>query len=127
MHLLAFRQIGEALWIEPGAIAVVAAPMFGSDTADAGGGRALLDCGRLLDRERAMSGLRILAIVLIAGGVLGLVYHHFSYTQDTQEAKVGSLELSVSKKHTVDVPEWIAVGAVVAGAAVLLMGGGARR
>jgi uncharacterized membrane protein len=74
-----------------------------------------------------MSGLRILAIVLIAGGVLGLVYHHFSYTQDTQEAKVGSLELSVSKKHTVDVPEWIAVGAVVAGAAVLLMGGGARR
>jgi len=129
MHLLAFRQIGEALWIEPGAIAAVAAPMFGSDTADARGGRALLDldCGRLLDREKSMSGLRILAIVLIAGGILGLVYHHFSYTQDTQEAKVGSLELSVSKKHTVDVPEWIAVGAVVAGAAVLLMGGGAKR
>ena len=127
MHLLAFRQIGEALSLEPGAIAAVAAPMFGSDTADAGGGRALLDCSKLLGREKSMSGLRILAIVLIAGGILGLVYHHFSYTQDTQEAKVGSLELSVSKKHTVDVPEWIAVGAVVAGAAVLLMGGGAKR
>jgi len=74
-----------------------------------------------------MSGLKILAILLIVGGVLGLVYHHFSYTQDTHEAKVGSLELSVSKKQTVDVPEWVAVGAVVAGAALLLLGGGVKR
>ncbi|HEY6453607.1 MAG TPA: hypothetical protein VIX87_13535 [Steroidobacteraceae bacterium] len=73
-----------------------------------------------------MGGLRILAVLLIAAGVLGLVYHHFSYTQATQEAKVGSLELSVSKKHTVDVPEWAAVGAVVAGAALLLFGGARR-
>jgi uncharacterized membrane protein len=74
-----------------------------------------------------MSGLRILGLVLIVGGVLGLVYHHFSYTQNTHEAKIGSLELSVAKQHTVDVPEWAAVGAVVAGAALLLLGGGARR
>jgi uncharacterized membrane protein len=74
-----------------------------------------------------MGGLRILAVVLILGGVLGLVYHHFSYTQNTHEAKVGSLELSVSKKQTVDVPEWLAIGAVVAGAALLLFGGGAKR
>jgi len=74
-----------------------------------------------------MSGLKILAILLIVGGVLGLVYHHFSYTRDTHEAKVGSLELSVSKKQTVDVPEWVAVGAVVAGAALLLLGGGVKR
>ena len=74
-----------------------------------------------------MSGLKILAILLIVGGVLGLVYHHFSYTQDTHEARVGSVELSLSKKQTVDVPEWLAVGAVVAGAALLLIGGGAKR
>jgi hypothetical protein len=74
-----------------------------------------------------MSGLRIVAVLLFLGGVLGLVYHHFSYTKDTHEAKVGSLELSVSKKQTVDVPEWVAVGAVVAGAALLLFGGGVKR
>jgi hypothetical protein len=74
-----------------------------------------------------MGGMRILAVVLILGGVLGLVYHHFSYTQDTHEAKVGPLELSVAKKQTVDIPEWVAVGAVVAGAALLLLGGGAKR
>jgi len=74
-----------------------------------------------------MSGLRVLAVVLIAGGVLGLVYHHFSYTHDTHEARIGSLELSVAKREMVDVPEWLAIGAVAAGVVLLLFGGGARR
>jgi hypothetical protein len=74
-----------------------------------------------------MNGLKVLAVVLIVGGVLGLVYHHFSYTQDTHEAKLGSLELSVAKKQSVDVPQWVALGAIVGGAALLLFGGGARR
>jgi len=74
-----------------------------------------------------MNGLKVLSAVLIVGGVLGLVYHHFSYTQNTHEAKIGSLELSVAKQHTVDVPEWAAVGAVVAGAALLLFGGSTKR
>jgi drug/metabolite transporter (DMT)-like permease len=70
-----------------------------------------------------MNGARILAIVLIAAGVLGLVYHSFSYTKASHEAKLGSLELSVQHKETVDVPEWLGVGAVVAGVALLLFGG----
>jgi drug/metabolite transporter (DMT)-like permease len=70
-----------------------------------------------------MNGARILAIVLIAAGVVGLVYHSFSYTKASHEAKLGSLELSVQHKETVDVPEWLSVGAVVAGAALLLFGG----
>jgi hypothetical protein len=74
-----------------------------------------------------MSGLKVLAAVLIVGGVLGLVYHHFSYTQNTHDAKIGSLELSIEKKQNVDVPQWVAVGAIIAGAALLLFGGGAKR
>ncbi len=74
-----------------------------------------------------MNFMKILALLLIAGGVLGLVYHHFSYSQDTHQARIGSVELSIAKKHTVDVPEWAAVGAVVAGVALLLVGGGLRR
>jgi uncharacterized membrane protein len=70
-----------------------------------------------------MSGLKVLALLLIAGGVLGLVYHHFSYTKDTREAKIGSVELSVAKKQTVDVPEWVAIGAIVGGVALLVVGG----
>lgn len=34
-----------------------------------------------------MSAVRILAIVLIIAGPLGLVYGHFSYTRETQEAE----------------------------------------
>jgi TRAP-type C4-dicarboxylate transport system permease small subunit len=69
-----------------------------------------------------MNASRIAAIVLIAAGVLGLIYHGFSYTKDSHEAKLGSLELSLQHKETVDVPEWLSVGAIVAGAALLLFG-----
>jgi hypothetical protein len=69
-----------------------------------------------------MNASRIAAIVLIAAGVLGLIYHGFSYTKDSHEAKLGSLELSVQHKESVDVPDWLSVGAIVAGAALLLFG-----
>ena len=35
-----------------------------------------------------MNAARILAIVLIAGGVLGLLYHRFSYTRESQAARI---------------------------------------
>ncbi|MFI4867852.1 MAG: hypothetical protein ACHQDD_00695 [Steroidobacterales bacterium] len=70
-----------------------------------------------------MNAARIVAIVLIAAGVLGLVYHGFSYTKESHEAKVGSLELSLQRKETVNVPVWLGVGAIAAGGALLLLGG----
>jgi drug/metabolite transporter (DMT)-like permease len=91
---------------------------FGSHT------RALLHCGdTYVSQGRSMNAARIVAIVLIAGGVLGLVYHGFSYTKESQAAKLGSLELTVQHKETFDVPNWLGVGAIVAGAALLLFGG----
>ncbi|MCI0657198.1 MAG: hypothetical protein L0170_09025 [Acidobacteria bacterium] len=73
-----------------------------------------------------MNGIRILAIALIVGGVLGLVYRSFTYTKETHEAKLGSLELSVKDKETVNIPVWVGVGAVGAGAALLLFSGKKR-
>ena len=67
-----------------------------------------------------MSVIKILAIVLIIAGVSGLVYGHFSYTQETQEAKLGPLELSVKDTETVYIPVWASVGAIVAGGGLLL-------
>ena len=74
-----------------------------------------------------MNSTRIAAIALIVAGILGLVYGSFTYTKDTHEAKIGSVELSVAKKESVDVPEWAAVGAIVVGAALLLFGSSAKR
>jgi hypothetical protein len=70
-----------------------------------------------------MSAVKILAIALIAAGTLGLVYGNFSYTKETHEAKIGSLELSIKDKATVNVPVWAGVGAIVVGGLLLLVPG----
>lgn len=69
-----------------------------------------------------MNSTRIIAIVLIIAGVLGLAYGKFSYTKETHDAKVGPVELSVKDKETVNVPVWAGVGAIVIGAGLLLVG-----
>ena len=67
-----------------------------------------------------MGVVKIVASVLIIAGLLGLVYGNFSYTRETQEAKLGPLELSVKDTETVYVPIWVGVGAIVAGGGLLL-------
>jgi uncharacterized membrane protein YidH (DUF202 family) len=70
-----------------------------------------------------MNPIKMVAVVLIVGGVLGLVYGGFSYTRETHEARVGPIELSVKDKQTVNIPVWAGVGAIVIGGALLLLGG----
>jgi TRAP-type C4-dicarboxylate transport system permease small subunit len=65
--------------------------------------------------------MRMMAIVLLLAGVLGLVYGGFSYTRETHEAKVGPLEISISEKQRVNVPMWAGVALVIAGGGLLLM------
>lgn len=67
-----------------------------------------------------MSALRGLAVVLIVVGILGLAYGSFSYTKESHDAKLGPLELSLKEKETVNVPVWVGVGAIVAGAVLLV-------
>jgi len=68
-----------------------------------------------------MSAVKMVAIVLIIAGILGLVYGGFSYTKETHEAKLGPLELSVKNTETVNVPVWAGVGAIVVGGVLLLL------
>jgi uncharacterized membrane protein YidH (DUF202 family) len=69
-----------------------------------------------------MNAVRIAGIVLIVAGALGLAYGSFSWTQETHEAKLGPIELSVKERQTVNVPVWAGVGAIVIGGALLLLG-----
>ena len=69
-----------------------------------------------------MSGIKILGILLIAAGILALVYGGFSYTKETHEAQLGPLELAVEEKERVNVPVWAGAGAVVVGALLLVVG-----
>jgi len=68
-----------------------------------------------------MVDMRMIAIVLLAAGVLALVYGGFSYTRQTHDAKLGPLEISFSEKQRVNVPVWAGVVLVAAGAGLLLL------
>ena len=70
-----------------------------------------------------MNPVKVIAIVLIVGGVLGLVYGGFSYTKDTTVLKLGPLEVSAKEKQTVNVPMWTGIGAIVVGGLLLVFGG----
>jgi TRAP-type C4-dicarboxylate transport system permease small subunit len=68
-----------------------------------------------------MSAVKIVGIVLIVAGILGLLYGGFSYTKETHQAKIGPLELSVKDKERVNVPVWAGVGAIVVGGLLVLV------
>jgi hypothetical protein len=65
---------------------------------------------------------KILGIVLIAGGALGLAFGGFSFTKETHKAKLGPIALSVEEKQNVNIPLWASIIAIAAGAAVLVAG-----
>jgi multisubunit Na+/H+ antiporter MnhB subunit len=70
-----------------------------------------------------MNPIRLVAFVLIVAGAIALAYGGFTYTKDTTAVKLGPLELSVKERKTVNVPIWAGVGAIVAGAVLLALGG----
>ena len=69
-----------------------------------------------------MDSIKVVAIVLIVAGVLGLAYKQFSYTKETHEAKIGPLQFSIKEKETVDVPAWAGGGAIALGVVLLVIG-----
>jgi LPXTG-motif cell wall-anchored protein len=65
------------------------------------------------------AGIKIMAIVLIVAGSLGLAYGQFSYTKEAQYAKAGPFKLMVKQKRTVNIPTWAGIGGIVVGASLL--------
>lgn len=70
-----------------------------------------------------MSGIRFAGVVFIVAGVLGLLYGSFSYVQDTHKATIGSVEMSVNEKETINVPVWAGVGLLLVGGVLVFSGG----
>jgi hypothetical protein len=69
-----------------------------------------------------MGAVKIMAMLLIVAGILGLLYGKFSYTKETHDVKLGPLEMSIAEKQTVNVPLWAGVMAIVGGGVLLLYG-----
>jgi hypothetical protein len=68
-----------------------------------------------------MNTTRIVGILLIAAGTLGLIYGSFSYTKDKHDVKLGPLQFSMAEKETVNVPVWAGAGAIAIGAILLVI------
>jgi hypothetical protein len=67
-----------------------------------------------------MNPTKILGILLIAAGTLGLIYGGFTYTKATHSTQVGPIVLQVKDRETVIVPVLVSAAAVALGAILLL-------
>jgi uncharacterized membrane protein YidH (DUF202 family) len=70
-----------------------------------------------------MNPTKLIGILLIAAGCLGLAYGGFSYTKETTGVKLGPIELKVQQRETVNIPLIISAGAIVLGIVLLVSAG----
>jgi len=68
-----------------------------------------------------MKSVKFFGALLIAVGLLIMVYGGFSYSKIVSTAKIGSAELDVKEKNNVYIPIWIGVISVIAGGSFLLI------
>ena len=69
-----------------------------------------------------MTAMRIVGVLLLVLGLTGFLTGGFSFTKDTTQAKLGPLKLTVKEKETINVPQWLSLGAMVLGGVVLVLG-----
>ena len=69
-----------------------------------------------------MNSTKIIGIVLILAGLLGAAVGGFSFTEDTHKASIGPINMTVSEQKNVNIPLWASIAAIVAGAALVVMG-----
>jgi hypothetical protein len=65
---------------------------------------------------------KTLGIILIALGLIGLIWGGFSYTTRQRVADIGPLHASRDKTHTVPLPPVLGVVALAGGVALLVAG-----
>ncbi len=67
-----------------------------------------------------MNPTKLIGIILIVAGSLGLVYGGFSYTKETTGLKLGPIELKVQERETIFVPLIVSAGAIALGVFLLV-------
>lgn len=68
-----------------------------------------------------MSGVKILGVILLVAGILGLAIGHFEYTKETHEGQFGPFKFSVTEKDTAVIPSWASIAVIVVGAVLLVV------
>ncbi|NHA14648.1 hypothetical protein [Thioalkalivibrio sp. XN279] len=68
-----------------------------------------------------MDAFKILALILIIGGGLGLAYGGFSYTRETHSTDIGPVHLEMKEEQRVNIPLWAGLAAVIGGGLILVV------
>ena len=68
-----------------------------------------------------MKSAKFFGVLLIAVGLLIMVYGGFSYSKIVNTAKIGSVELDVKEKNNVYIPIWNGVVSIISGSIILLI------
>jgi hypothetical protein len=69
-----------------------------------------------------MSATKILGVILLIAGLLGLFYGHFEYTKETHEGQFGPFKFSVAEKQTAIIPSWASIAVIAVGVVLLVVG-----
>ena len=64
--------------------------------------------------------MKLLGALLVAAGLLALIYKGFDLPGEKKGAKIGSFEVAVQKKEHVEIPAWAGVVAIAVGAGMLV-------
>ncbi len=67
--------------------------------------------------------MRVLGIVLIVAGVLMFLFNGFSYKTEKRVADIGPVKIDKTENHSIGWPVYAGAITLIAGIAVLLVGG----
>jgi hypothetical protein len=82
-----------------------------------------LNAGLLIQhRITLMDRTKMVAVALVVAGILALAYGGFSYTEDTHEANIGSMHMSIEETRHVNIPVWAGVGMLLVGGLIFATG-----
>ena len=65
--------------------------------------------------------MKIFGVILIAAGILMLVFKGFNFTQEKKVVDIGPIEINAKEKKTVAWPTYAGVVLLIAGVAVIVL------
>ena len=70
---------------------------------------------------------KVIGLVLVALGLVALVYRGFTYTGERHNVNMGPVKIQVDERERVNVPQWVGVAAVAGGALILAFGSSRKK
>ena len=71
--------------------------------------------------------MKLTGVILLIVGVIAFVYGGIRYTTHKREVDMGPIQINKTEHHTIPIPPLLGAVCIVAGGALVLAGGRAKR